>query len=73
MNFQKTLSKKRQNFLEKELKNLEKNLINIQTNEYYLKCKQKLQNIPTKKVNGIRILGVNLTGTKMGKSQLNSF
>ena len=76
MNFSKNLVKeetKDRNFLEKELKKLEKNLTNIQTNEYCLKCKQKLQNIPTKKVNGIRISEVNLTGTKMGKSQINSF
>ena len=42
-------------FLEKELKKLEKNLNNFQTNQHYLECKQKLQNIYTKKVNGIRI------------------
>ena len=48
-------SKKDQNFLEKELKKLEKNLNNLQTNQYYLGCKQKLQNIYTKKVYGIRI------------------
>ena len=46
---------KDQNFLEKELKKLEKYLNNLQTNECYLKCKQKLQNIYTKKGNGIRI------------------
>ena len=40
---------------EKELNRLEKNLINFQTNQYYLECKQKLQNIYTKKANGIRI------------------
>ena len=58
INFSKKLVKeenKDQNFLEKELKKLEKNLNNLQTNEYYLGCKQKLQNIYTKKVNGIRI------------------
>ena len=32
---------KDQIFLEKELKKLEKNLNNFQTNEYYLECKQK--------------------------------
>ena len=37
-----------QNFLEKELKKLEKKP-NFQTNQYYLECKQKLQNIYTKK------------------------
>ena len=46
---------KDQNFLEKELKKLEKSLTNLQANEYYLGRKQKLQNIYTKKVNGIRI------------------
>ena len=46
---------KDQNFLEKELKKLEKYLNNLQINECYLKCKQKLQNIYTKKGNGIRI------------------
>ena len=58
INFSKKLVKeenKNRNFLEKELKKLEKNLNNFQTNEYYLECKQKLQNIYTKKVNGIRI------------------
>ena len=52
------MSKKRikiETFLGKELKKLEKNLINFLTNEYYLECKQKLQNIHAKKVNGIRI------------------
>ena len=52
------MSKKRikiETFLGKELKKLEKNLINFLTNEYYLECKQKLQNIYAKKVNGIRI------------------
>ena len=46
---------KDQIFLEKELKKLEKNLNNFQANEHYLECKQKLQNIYIKKVNGIRI------------------
>ena len=58
MNFLKNLGKeenKDQNFLEKELKKLEKNLTNFQKNECYLECKQKLQNIYNKKVNGIRI------------------
>ena len=58
MNFSKNLVKeenKDRNFLEKELKKLQKNLNNFQTNEQYLECKQKLQNIYTKKVNGIRI------------------
>ena len=58
INFSKKLVKeenKDRNFLEKELKKLEKNLNNLQTNEYYLGCKQKLQNIYIKKVNGIRI------------------
>ena len=55
--FQKNLSKKKIkiNFLEKEPKQLEKILNNLQTNEYNLGCKQKHQNIYTKKVNGIRI------------------
>ena len=39
----------------KRTKKLEKNLNNFQTNEYYLECKQKPENIYTKKVNGIRI------------------
>ena len=58
MNFSKNLVKKKnkgRNFLEKELNRLEKNLTNFQTNQYYLECKQKLQNIYTKKANGIRI------------------
>ena len=46
---------KDRSFLEKELKKLEENQNNLQTNEYYLGCKQKLQKIYTKKVNGIRI------------------
>ena len=56
MNFSKNLVKKDKdrNFLE-ELNRVEKNLTNFQTNQYYLKCKQKLQNIYTKKANGIRI------------------
>ena len=58
INFSKKLVKtenKDRFFLEKKLKEPEKNLNNLQTNEYYLGCKQKLQNIYTKKVNGIRI------------------
>ena len=58
INFSKKLVKeenKNRNFLEKKLKKLEKNLNNFQTNQYYLECKQKLQNIYIKKVNGIRI------------------
>ena len=58
MNFSKNLVKeenKDRNFLEKELKTLEKNLTNFQTNQNYVECKQKLQNIYTIKVNGIRI------------------
>ena len=54
INFSKKFIKeenKDENFLEKELKKLN----NFQTNQYYHKCKQKLQNIYTKKVNGIRI------------------
>ena len=31
------------------------NLTNFQTNEHYLECKQKLQNIYNKKVNDLRI------------------
>ena len=46
---------KDRNILEKKLKKLEKNLTNFQTNQYYVECKQKLQNIYTKKVNSIRI------------------
>ena len=56
MNFSKNLVKeenKDRKFLEKELNRLEKNLTNFQTNQYYLECKQKLQNIYTKKANGI--------------------
>ena len=46
---------KGQNFLEKDLKKIKKRkLTNFQTKQYYLKHKQKLQNIYTKKVNGIR-------------------
>ena len=58
INFSKKLVKeenKDRNLLEKELKKREKNRNNFQANEYYLECKQKLQNIYTKKVNGIRI------------------
>ena len=58
MNFSENLveeENKDQNFLEKKLKKLEKNLTNFQTNEYYLECKQKLQNIYNKKVKGLRI------------------
>ena len=59
MNFSKNRAKeenKDQNFLEKELKKLEqKNLTNFQTNQCYLKCKQKLKNIYIKKVNGTGI------------------
>ena len=58
MNFSENLveeENKDQNFLEKKLKKLEKNLTNFQTNEYYLEWKQKLQNIYNKKVNGLRI------------------
>ena len=58
MIFSKNLVKKEnkdRKFLEKELNRLEKNLTNFQTNQYYLECKQKLQNIYTKKANGIRI------------------
>ena len=75
MNFSKNLIKeenKDRNFLEKEPKKLEKNLTNFQTNQYYLECKQKLQNIYTKKVNGIRIRS-KCECTRMGKSQLNFF
>ena len=56
INFSKKLVKeenKDRNYLEKELKKLEKKLNNFQANEYYLECKQKLE--CTKKVNGIRI------------------
>ena len=48
MNFSKNLIKeenKDQNSLDKELKKLEKKLTNFQTNQYYVKCKQKFQNI----------------------------
>ena len=58
INFSKNLVKEKNKdriFLEKELKKLEKNLDNLQTNECYLGCKQKLQNRYTKKVNGRRI------------------
>ena len=58
MNFSKNLVKKKnkdRNFLEKELNRLEKNLTNFQTNQYYLECKQKLQNIYTEKAKGLRI------------------
>ena len=58
INFSKKLvieENKDRNLLEKELKKLEKNLNNIQTNEYYLGCKQKIQTTYTKKVNAIRI------------------
>ena len=75
MNLSKNLVKeenKDRNFLDKELNKLEKNLTSFQTNQYYLECKQKLQNMYTKKVNGIRIRS-KCTGTRMKKSQLNSF
>ena len=58
MNFPKNpvrKESKNRNFLEKELNRLEKNLTNFQTNQYYLECKQKLQNIYTEKAKGIRI------------------
>ena len=58
MNFSKNLVKEEhndRNFLEKEPKKLKKKTTNIQTSQYYLECKQKLQNIYIKKVNGIRI------------------
>ena len=45
IDFSKKLVKeenKDRNFLEKELKNWKKNLNNLQTNDYYLECKQKL-------------------------------
>ena len=45
INFKKKLVKeenKDRNFLEKELKKLENNLNNFQTNEYHFECKQKL-------------------------------
>ena len=48
MNFSKNLGKeenKDRDLLEKELKKLEKNLTNFETNECYLECKQKLQKI----------------------------
>ena len=57
MNFSKNVVKKEnkdRNFFRKRTKKTgKKNLINFLTNEYYLECKQKLQNICTKKVNGI--------------------
>ena len=58
INFSKKLVKeenKDRNYLEKELKKIEKKLNNFQAYEYYLECKQKLQKIYTKNVNGIRI------------------
>ena len=58
INFSKKFAKEENKdplFLEKEQKKLEENLNNLQRNEYYLGCKQKLQNIYAKKVNGIRI------------------
>ena len=70
MNFSKNLIKKEnkdRNFLE-ELNRVEKNLTNFQTNQYYLKCKQKLQNIPKKLMEYES--GVNVTGTRIEKSQL---
>ena len=64
INLKKNLSKKkiifikiRSNFFRKrtkKTKKLGKNLNSLQSNEYYLGCKQKLQNIYTKKVNSIR-------------------
>ena len=57
MNFSKNVVKKEnkdRNFFRKRTKKTgKKNLINFLTNEYYLECKQKLQNIFAKKVNGI--------------------
>ena len=51
LKYLKYLKNKDRNFLEKELKNL----TNFQTNQYCVKCKQKLKNIYIKKVNGITI------------------
>ena len=45
-------------FCKRTKKNWKKSLTNFQTNEYYLECKQKLQNIYTKKVNCIRIRSI---------------
>ena len=76
MNFSKNLVKKKnkgRNFLEKELNRLEKNLTNFQTNQYYLECKQKLQNIYIPKKLMEYESGGNVTGTRMEKSQLNFF
>ena len=42
-------------FRKRTKKKLEINLTNFQTNEYYLECKQKPQNIYNKKVNDLRI------------------
>ena len=64
---------KDQTFLEKELKKIEKKLTNFQTNQYYLECKQKLQNIYTKNVNGRRIKSKCNWYKNKEKSQLNSF
>ena len=46
MNFSKHLLKEAnigRNFLQKELKKLEKNLTNFQANQFYFKYKQKLR------------------------------
>ena len=75
MNVSKNLVKrenKDRNFLEKELNSAEKNLTNFQTNQYYLECKQKLQNIYIPKKLMEYESGVNITGTRTEKSQLNS-
>ena len=53
-NFIKAKNKDRK-FLEKELQNLEENLTGFQRNQFYLECKQKLEKIEAKKLNGIRV------------------
>ena len=56
--FSKALSKnekKEVSYLEKKLKDLECDLSNTKTRDQHLDCKNKLENIYTKKANGIRI------------------
>ena len=58
IDFSKALSKNEKqevSYLEKKLKNLECDLSNTKTRDQYLDCKDKLENIYTKKANGIRI------------------
>ena len=58
IDFSKALSKNEKqevSYLEKKLKDLECDLSNTKTRDQYLDCKDKLENIYTKKANAIRI------------------